>query len=250
MEVPSTWMSSKRQRQHRTRNDITRKKVRWNYDTDEPVSLQDLCNEICQNVLSARTPTDSESINFETILTYVPYKTILETLYDNVTPENCNIPIVSKKHEESFLRECIHKTERRCVMGHECECRNIDKDNQFVGVEFLVMGQTTNNCTPQMCVLCSRKYTQKLYYDLIFRPRFGNVGFIQRYGVINGLEGEYSNDYVLIMPPNGPVQSMPFPSVVHCRNNYKVVVRNAVRYIIQRSEMGFQKPSLETTSSA
>ena len=162
----------------------------------------------------------------------------------------CAVPVVTKAFEESFMRECIYQNERKCVMGNECECRFVDKDNQFTGVEFLVPGQSVSECTPQMCVLCSRKHTQKMYYDMLFRPPVMHIGTIQRYGVLCSVEGEYSVDYALIMPPHGPVQCMPYPNTVHSRNNYSIQIHSAHRYIVQRSEVAFRLPSLIPQSSA
>jgi hypothetical protein len=244
MEVPSNWTSSKRQRQSKVKNENARKKVRWNYETEAPLTVDDLCNEICKNVLDARKSEICEVLNFETILSQVPYKTILESLYGSSSLPPPQICVFTKKYEESFIRECMLPNERKCVMGQECECNFIDREHPFTGVEFLVTGQTVKNCTPQMCVLCSRKYTQKLFYDILFKFHNGVSGCIQRYGVINNVEGEYHQDFVLIMPPHGPVNAMPFPSVVHNRNNYKVVVKSAIRFVIQRAEMGFQMPPL------
>lgn len=224
--------------------------MRWNYETDEPVSLNELCNEICENVLDARRQQVQETLNFESVLSSVPYRQILETLFGGAIHPPCDVPVITKRLEETLMRECMYAGERKCVMGQECECRCIDKENQFVGVEMLLGGQTTANCSPQMCVLCSRKHTQKLYYDMLFRPPMSHLGVIQRYGVISTVEGEYNPEYVLVMPPNGPVHMMPFPSPVHCRNNYKVVVRAATRYLVQRPEAAFRQPSLDTPSNA
>lgn len=221
------------------KTETCRKKMKWNFETEAPVTLDDLCHDISKNVLDARRQNLSEMLNFETILSQVPYKTILESLFGNSNVPTSQIPVYTKKYEESYLRECMYPLERKCVMGCECECNFIDKDNPFVGVEFLVAGQTVDNCVPQMCVLCSRKYTQKLYYDVIYKAHNQVLGCIQRYGVISNCAGEYHNDFVLIMPPNGSIHAMPFPSVVHTRNNYRVVVKSAIRFLVQRSEMDF-----------
>ena len=64
------------------------------------------------------------------------------------------------------------------------------------------------------------------------------------------VNGEYSVDYVLIMPPHGPVQCMPYPSPVLSRNNYSIRVHSSTRYIVQRQESAFRLPSLIPESSA
>lgn len=250
MEIPANWSSSKRQRPSRSRGDSVRKKTRWTYDNDDPVSLEDMCGVICENVLDARREQIEETLSFDTVLSSMPYRQILNTLFGDSCMPVGSVPVVTRRVEESFMRECVLQGERKCVMGQSCECRFIDRDNMFVGVEFLVGSQTVTNCCPQMCVLCSRKHTQKLYYDMLFRPPMSHFGLIQRYGVLSGLDGEYSQEYTLVMPPNGPVHAMPYPSPVHCRNNYRVVVRAATRYIVQKPESAFRLPSLARPSNA
>jgi hypothetical protein len=250
MEIPSNWSTSKRQRPSRCRGETVRKKSRWTYESDDPVCLDDMCSAICKNVLDTRTQQVEETLNFDTILSSVPYRQILDTLFGGMYLPQHDVPIIAKKFEENFMRECILQSERKCVMGQECECRFVDRDNPFVGAEFLVGAQTITNCGPQMCVLCSRKYTQKLYYDMLFRPPMSHFGVIQRYGVLSGVDGEYSPDFTLVMPPSGPVHVMPYPSPVHSRNNYRVVVRNATRYVVQKPESAFHRPSLERPSNA
>jgi hypothetical protein len=250
MQIPATWNTNKRQRSSRSRGDTLRKKTRWAYEQAEPVSLNDLCNNICQTILDSKSKEADETLTFETVLSNVPYQKILENLFGGGAMPECAVPVVTKAFEESFMRECIYQNERKCVMGNECECRFVDKDNQFTGVEFLVPGQSVSECTPQMCVLCSRKHTQKMYYDMLFRPPVMHIGTIQRYGVLCSVEGEYSVDYALIMPPHGPVQCMPYPNPVHSRNNYSIRIHSAHRYIVQRSEVAFRLPSLIPQSSA
>jgi hypothetical protein len=209
-----------------------------------------MCNAICQNVLDARREAVEEAISFDTILSSLPYRQILDTLFGGVKVPVAEVPILTRRVEESFMRECVLPGERKCVMGSECECRFVDRDNAFVGVELLVGSQTTTNCGPQMCVLCSRKHTQKLFYDMLFKPPLSQFGVIQRYGVLSGVDNEYAQHAALIMPPNGPVHVMPFPSPVHCRNNYSVVVRAATRYIVQKADVIFRLPSLGAPSDA
>lgn len=51
---------------------------------------------------------------------------------------------------------------------------------------------------------------------------------------------------MLICPPNGPSECMPYPSVSHQRNKYRVIQRNGVKYIQQLSvlQKDFQQPPL------
>jgi hypothetical protein len=227
-----------------------RKKTRWVYEQTDPVSLNELCGTICQSILDSKSKQADETLTFETVLSNVPYQKILENLFGGGSMPDYAVPMVTKAFEESFMRECMYQNERKCIMGPECECRFVDKENQFTGVEFLLPGQSTTDCTPQMCVLCSRKHAQKMYHDMLFRPPATHIGTIQRYGVMCSVDGEYCVDYALTMPPHGPVQCMPYPSPVHSRNNYSIKVHSATRYIVQRQESAFRLPSLIPKSSA
>lgn len=239
MEIPGAWNNSKRQKPVRNRQEHQKKKPRLTYDNIESSSLEEVCRMISQNALDARSTVIDESLNFDSVLSSIPYKQILETILGSDCNKLHDIPIISKKIEENFMREPILPGERKCVLGNECECRFLDKENAFTGVEFLLGTQTVNNCEPQMCVLCSRKNTQRLFYDMIFKPPMNFFGVIQRYGVLTDVPKEYNSAFTLIMPPNGPVAAMPYPSPVHCRNNYRVVVRMAKRYITQVPESNF-----------
>jgi hypothetical protein len=104
-------------------------------------------------------------------------------------------------------------------------------DNPFVGVEFIVPGEEVG-ANPECCVLCSRASTQQLFYDIVFDGVVINA-LIQRYGNIHGIANEYSQDVMLICPPNGPVNCMPLPIVSHNRNRYSVVKVGGVRWIRQ-----------------
>lgn len=203
--------------------------------------MGELCNEICTNVLGQHQNSLAETLDFDSILSSIPYINILETeLGGKRVDVVCkDVPIVTKKMEESFMRECVMVGERKCVMDNDCECMFIDPQIPFVATEFLLPGQTVHNCKPQMCVLCTRKHTQKLYYDVIYRQPNAYIGLIQRYGVVCDAEGEYNRNYVLIMPPSGPVHAMPYPSPVHSRNNYTVEVRSTIRTVKPRQETNF-----------
>jgi hypothetical protein len=255
LQVPPAWNSSKRQKTNRARSESVRKKTRWVYEQAEPVSLEELCRGICQTISDAN-PKEwereraEETLSFSTILSHVPYQKILETLLGSEPAPTAQVPVITKAYEESFIREPIYQGERKCVMGAECECHFIDRDNPFTGIELLLPGQSASDVTPQMCVLCSRKHTQKMFYDMLYRPPATHVGTIQRYGVLVSVPKEYSPDFVLIMPPHGPVHCMPYPSPAHSRNGYAVQMRAGARYLVQKPEAGFRPPSLDSASNA
>jgi hypothetical protein len=255
MHVPAAWATAKRHKSARARGDTVRKKSRWVYEQVEPVSLEELCRGICQTISDANPKPwcieqVQETLQFDTVLSDVPYQRILENLLGTDSSPQAHVPVVTKAFEESFMREPIYQGERKCVMGAECECRFIDRDSPFTAIEFLVPGQNATDVTPQMCVLCSRKHTQKLFYDMLYRPPAMHIGVIQRYGVLVSVPKEYSPDATLIMPPHGPVHCMPYPSPVHSRNAYTVQVRSGVRYLAQKPEAAFRQPSLTPSSNA
>lgn len=248
MNVPSEWSTMKRPKTSRLRSETTRKKVRLQTEHHEPCSAPELATQICQQILHA-TPNRTEAIlSFDTVLSHVSYRQILEGLYGSEAPPSKEVPILSKSYEESYMRECMGSHERQCVMGSECECMMLDKSNPFVGTELLLPNEHRSNMEPQMCVLCCRKNTQKLFYDMLYSPSNLQIGMIQRYGVVVGCPGEYSMESCLMMPPTGPVHCMPFPSPAHCRADYTVHVRNTCRYLVQKESMGFQLPLLDGVS--
>jgi hypothetical protein len=142
-----------------------------------------------------------------------------------------SVPYVTRQYEESFMREVVNSNERPCAMGEECECMFIDKNNPFIGTEFIVPGEETG-ANPECCVLCTRVSTQQLFYDIVFDGVVINA-LIQRYGNLHGVANEYAREVMLICPPNGPVNCMPLPVVSHHRNRYSVVKVGGVRWIRQ-----------------
>ena len=54
---------------------------------------------------------------------------------------------------------------------------------------------------------------------------------------------------MLICPPNGPVECMPFPSPSHQRNKYTVYSKGGIRYIMQ-NRMGWEDFCQAPPSSA
>ena len=220
----------------------------------DPVSAHDLAQTICDSIRAGASaaevaPSHSDALNLSTILSGVSYREILQNLFGDADsalfPE---VPVVSKAYEEACLRECGPTPERPCAMGQECEGFFLSPRNRFACAEFLLPGEERTE--PRMCVLCTRKHTQKLYYDLLYSPQSNHMGVIQRYGVVVGVVDEYAPEAVLTMPSTGPVASMPFPSVAYCRADYTVSMRGGVRVLEQASSMGFRPPSHRELPSA
>ena len=141
-----------------------------------------------------------------------------------------SVPIVSRKYEEAFMRECMNSSERSCIFKGQCECMKIDADNAFVGVQFEL--PTLQSARNGMCLLCLRKSTHVLFYNILKQGHTTQT-VIQKYGNICNEPGEYHPSAMLICPPNGPVHSLPMPIVAHQRNRYSVVHHHGIKYMKQ-----------------
>ena len=201
-------------------------------------SIDDICRSVCDNI--GRCEDVDHELDFSDVLSHIDYRSVLEGLFGGKGMMGCDVPVVTKVLEESYMREPM-SGERKCVMGTSCEAMMIDKTKPFIAVEFQVPGKTTE--TPQMCVLCSRKHTQRLYYDFLYRATPAScTGVIQRYGVLCDVPGEYRKDACLVMPPHGPVHCMPYPSVAYQRCNFTVQTHCMSHFISQSDSLLFQTP--------
>lgn len=186
-------------------------------------------NDIVKSIHNTKsTPAIPLDFDLDVILTHVSFCEILGNLFHEAS--NTQIPVVTKLYEESYMRE-PYQDERACVSGSMCECNFIDPSMPFTGVEFLPPGEPPSS-TAQFCVLCSRKITQKLFYDILFTGK-EHKGCIQRYGNLCNIPKEYARDCVLICPSHMPMHYMPFPMMSHQRNKYEVYVSNGIRTLRQ-----------------
>lgn len=176
-------------------------------------------------------PAIPEELQLDHVLSSVPYQEMLESLFGGVSQDAPSLPLITKAYEESFMRE-PNSDERSCAMGPKCECMFIDSNAPFVGVEFLGNGQ------PSLCVLCSRRTTQKLFYDACYSGRRVQ-GVIQRYGNLCNQPGEYARECMLIAPPNSQWSCLPLPIMSHQRNRYRVHVV-AGRKHLQQLRVAFE----------
>lgn len=175
-------------------------------------------------------PATPEELQLDHVLSSVPYRDMLESLFGTVSGQAPKIPIITKAYEESFMREAC-QGERQCAMGSKCECMFIDPNAPFVGVEFDLPADGKKP-EPKLCVLCSRKTTQKLFYDACYSGT-RIQGLIQRYGNLCNQPGEYSRDCMLICPPWAQWNCLPLPIMSHQRNRYRVQVVAGIKHLQQ-----------------
>lgn len=211
-------------------------------------------------------PATPEELQLDHVLSSVPYRDMLESLFGTVSGQTPHIPVITKAYEESFMREPC-PGERQCAMGVKCECMFIDTNAPFVGVEFDLPDEgheitevgaskdlkdskdskeskdsnelkdpkdskTKATPKPKLCVLCSRKTTQKLFYDACYSGS-RIQGLIQRYGNLCNQPGEYARDCMLICPPSSQWSCLPLPIMSHQRNRYRVQVVAGVKHLQQ-----------------
>lgn len=225
--IPAAWGHQKRKAGSSTQGSDSK---RARIDKDDNLGLieaqiQEHLQFNCLETVPEQTEFDSK-----TLLESIPFCRLLSSINSN-TPA-CAIPVVSRVYEERYMRECVNKTERKCVMDTQCECMMIDTKNQFVGVEFSI--PNVEKSSGGMCVLCLRKISTLLFFQTIHKGIPINTQ-IQRYGNICNEENEYHPSAMLVCPPNGPVEAMPLPIVAHQRNRYEVVVTHGVRYLKQKN---------------
>lgn len=209
--------------------------------------------DVCQRILCSVNSTQGREtekiaaaeISLDSLLSNMPYRAILSNMAGNAQPHVQDVPLIAKAYEESMMRE-PYASERPCASGPLCECMFIDKTAPFVGTEFLLPGETPHE-HPQLCVLCTRKVTQKLFYDLLLKEPLGFPNtLIQRYGNLCGIPGEYARECMLICPPDRALECMPQPCMSHQRNRYEVCVSNNMKFLrqVNVSFQDFQPPSI------
>lgn len=173
------------------------------------------------------------------IVSNTPFVKMLEGM--PTTTRHTEIPIITRRYEEQYMREPQSIGEKNCFMQDKCECMFIDPNKPFVGVRFVM--PVTYNSTCKVCILCLRKQTQSLYYKTVFAGYNPQV-VIQQHGNICNEESEYDKSAVLTCNPNGPIHCMPLPIVAHQRNRYSVHEISGVKHLKQHGVyfQGFGMP--------
>lgn len=245
MQFPDNWSTSKKRTSEVTKGSNKRVKKTSseekaveppppNDDIADISSTNDVYKLIQERILRYQNHCNEGSrgkLEIDTVLSKIPYKAMMEHLFNDDSESCSNPPVVTKAYEELFMREPIGKDERACVMGSNCECMFIDPKLPFVGVEFLLPAEKVED-EVKMCVLCCRKTTKQLFQEMLLSNVYFR-GVIQRYGNICNLPNEYAKEALLFCPPNKSIQCMPLPVVDHQRNRYRVKIHNGNKYITQ-----------------
>jgi hypothetical protein len=221
MLVPQNWTKLKRKRAAQVESE----------SEDEHVDTPDaciICDAIDKSLLATAVPAPESTGQLNWLVSKIGVLKMLSSLPDR---SSYSVPIVTRAYEESYMRECKDSSEQPCILGTQCECMKIDRDNKFVGVQFVLSSMQASN---GMCILCLRKSTHLIFYNILREGhRVNNI--IQKYGNICNAPGEYHSSAMLICPPHGPIHSMPLPIVAHQRNRYSVVSHFGIRFMKQHS---------------
>lgn len=202
--------------------------------------MSDLRDKIERTINQSDFIRATDELQVDHILSRVPYREMLENIFGHdKKPAPC-LPVLSKVYEESLMRQ-PYAQEKPCVMGDMCEARHIDRSAAFTCVELRLPDDPP---TPQMCVLCSRCSTQKMFYDMCYANKEPNC-VIQRYGNIFGQPGEYSAECMLSCPPSIGQHAMPLPIMSYQRNYFTVYSQGGLKHLRQErvSHEHFQRPS-------
>ena len=237
MLLPSSWNRLKRKRLSVIEDDCQDVHGK---DSSNDVDVTHLKGIITRHIQHAPPVLDAPE-DWQWLLSKLTIAKMLQSM--DPTSKKC-IPIITRKYEESFMRECKNDIEKPCIFQGQCECMKIDPLNAFVAVQFSLPDMQTQE--HGMCVLCMRKTTHIMFYNLLQEGYNVNT-VIQKYGNICNQPGEYHPSAMLICPPNGPVHCMPLPIVAHQRNRYSVTTHHGIRYITQHHVYmeDFQKPLLQ-----
>jgi hypothetical protein len=185
-------------------------------------------------------------LEIHSLISRLPYAQMLNQVFTDDASCAVTVPVVTRAYEESYMREVIHAHERPCISGESCECNFIDPMMPFIGVEF-TMNDNNNDNVHQMCVLCSRRLTQELFFNMVYNGhRFR--GTIQRYGNLCNQPLEYAREAMLISPSGSSMQNMPLPMVAHQRHRYSVFSQNGTLFLRQH-KVFFEDFRLPASSS-
>ena len=203
-------------------------------------SIVDDVNNLAEGIEAQKVQEEQETFNTRRhrVAEYVrqavndtPFVQMLSSMA--VPNKGMQIPLISRKYEEKFMRACIDAQEKPCSMQKQCEAMFINPEQAFVCMRFQipnVSGKEVENNT--LCILCLRKQTLLLFYRTMHAGYDPGV-LIQRHGNICNEPGEYSRSAMIFANPNGPIQCMPLPIVAHQRNRYQVLSIAGIKHLRQ-----------------
>lgn len=229
--LPVSWNNSIKKRDRQEKIDNTKQKRRKKEDVSKVSEIVDLFVRYLTESITELTDVCEPSLTEKFVMDSMPFAQVLAGIEQGAAD---NIPIVTRKYEEQYLREARDRQEQGCSMKKNCECMVIDPQNPFVGVRFdipdLNMDRSDQNT---LCLLCLRKNTLLLYHH-VSRKGKPFEGHIQKFGNICGEAGEYHVSAMLSHAPGGDASVMPLPIVAYQRNRYEVVKRNGLHYLLQK----------------
>ena len=101
------------------------------------------------------------SKNLLSVMSSTNYKNVLKsTGEENIIYTN-DIKLVTKRYEETYMRQKILEHENDCICKNNCECMYIDPSSPFIGVEYqLPWGNPHKNvvCAYCVCGLVHKRY--------------------------------------------------------------------------------------------
>jgi hypothetical protein len=93
-----------------------------------PVPFQSsLQQTIMRRLNASEPPPNPNDLQLDHILSRLPYRSMLENLFQTVDPHQefpKEVPILSRAYEESFMRQPM-PNEKQCAMADLCECMQV-----------------------------------------------------------------------------------------------------------------------------
>jgi hypothetical protein len=237
--IPNNWMEGSKRRLASAPS-VSSKRQKTSFD-DMDSEHRDLVAWLLrtmreQNRDRVCAPTNDDESDSELVveacamLNATPFASMLATI--PISEPSSEVPIVTRAYEEQYMHGVLHKNDKLCVMGNECECMLLDPKNKFVCVQFEIP-YTSGTAMNNLCIFCLRKITQLLYYETVERG-LPIKQVIQRHGNICGQEREYHPSAMLVGHGGGPVNCLPLPIVAHQRNKLRVETVGGVPFVRQR----------------
>lgn len=172
--------------------------------------------------------------NLHNMVSLSSYHDVFANTADSAAELTRELRPLSKKFEDSMLRQPMHAGEHACVRGDSCECMFLDPACPFVGVELVLPWESkcSRKAGDRLCLPCLRAAALVLFLEI---THFGKEcpALVQRFYNEHSKPGEYALQAMLVAGPLGPVRNLPMPIVRHQRSNYHVHKENGIVYARQ-----------------